>query len=427
MANASSRSGSTLAAHLLYVACCAVVLISISVPASAQEQSEPPQIPSPQNLPTNSGQSAAQEESKPLDASVEPERWNLFYQATSIGDEHGTFHAPYEGPLSLQDYTEHDVSLTTTLFFLGARLERQHRSSVFDPEIAGGKGFSGVDGIANPPNGEIPRVATATPKPYIARLFIAHDFGFGAGERACRERRQPTRGRTPDDALLHLRGPVHGHRFFRQQRLYSRSAHAVHGLGRDVQRRLGLSGRYARLHLGPGAGVAHAQLGISLRHRGGAGSPTARNSTAACSAITARRSKSSAAIRWSMRRRAAPLGYANRADAGTYADALRSRRRRARRPDVVATRRAGNAEVRHGSEPGAGDHARRRRFLAARLERRQDRELSLSPPSTGWRAAAYPSKARAGSGKTTSRPLRYRQAASPACMRLTWRAVGWTF
>ena len=106
-----------------------------------------------------------------------PERWNLYYQATSIGDYHGTFNSPYTGPLSLQNYSERDVSLTTTLFF-SLRLE-DNTVLVFDPEIAGGKGFSNVDGIANPPNGEIPRVASAEPKPYLARLFIQHDFGFG--------------------------------------------------------------------------------------------------------------------------------------------------------------------------------------------------------------------------------------------------------
>ena len=50
----------------------------------------------------------------------------------------------------------------------------------FDPEIAGGRGFSGVNGLANSSNGELPRVASATPKPYIARLYISHDFGFGS-------------------------------------------------------------------------------------------------------------------------------------------------------------------------------------------------------------------------------------------------------
>jgi high affinity Mn2+ porin len=105
------------------------------------------------------------------------ERWNLFYQATSIGDYHGTFPSPYEGPFSLQDTPERDVSLTTTLFF-GLRLE-PNTQLYFDPEIAGGKGFSGVNGLANSANGELPRVASATPKPYIARLYLSHDFGFG--------------------------------------------------------------------------------------------------------------------------------------------------------------------------------------------------------------------------------------------------------
>ena len=105
------------------------------------------------------------------------ENWNLYYQATAVGDSHGTFYAPYTGPLSLQDYPEHDVSLTTTLFFT-ARFG-ENTFLIFNPEIAGGKGFSNVDGIANQPNGEIPRVSSATPKPYIARLLIQHDFGFG--------------------------------------------------------------------------------------------------------------------------------------------------------------------------------------------------------------------------------------------------------
>jgi high affinity Mn2+ porin len=113
----------------------------------------------------------------PEGAETPSERWNLYFQSTSIGDYHGTFRSPYEGPLSLKDYPEHDVSLTATFFF-AARLE-QNTFLVFDPEMAGGKGFSGVNGIADQPNGEIPRVAAATPKPYIARLFIQHDFGFG--------------------------------------------------------------------------------------------------------------------------------------------------------------------------------------------------------------------------------------------------------
>jgi high affinity Mn2+ porin len=120
---------------------------------------------------------ASGQSSNAADVTTPTQNWNLYWQTTSIGQYHGTFRSPYAGPFSLQDYPERDVSLTTTLF-LDLRLQ-QNTTLVFDPEIAGGRGFSGVDGLANSSNGELPRVASATPKPYIARLYISHDFGFG--------------------------------------------------------------------------------------------------------------------------------------------------------------------------------------------------------------------------------------------------------
>jgi len=102
--------------------------------------------------------------------------WNLYYQTTSIGQHHGSFPSPYQGPLSLVGHPESEVSLTATLFF---GLKWHDTQLYFDPELAGGRGFSGVNGLANSPNGELPRVASATPKPYLARLYITQDFGFG--------------------------------------------------------------------------------------------------------------------------------------------------------------------------------------------------------------------------------------------------------
>jgi high affinity Mn2+ porin len=142
--------------------CLLWALAGVVFPLSALAQ-QPDATTTPQNPPADSQAS---------------ENWNLYYQATSIGDYHGTFNSLYTGPLSLQNHPERDVSLTTTLFF-DWRIEK-NTQIIFDPEIAGGKGFSNVDGIADPPNGEIPRVASAEPKPYLARLLISHDFGFGA-------------------------------------------------------------------------------------------------------------------------------------------------------------------------------------------------------------------------------------------------------
>jgi high affinity Mn2+ porin len=117
----------------------------------------------------------------PADPVPETERWNLLWQATSIGQYHPEFPAPYSGPYSLQNYMERDVSLTTTLYF-GLRLT-PNTQFYFNPEIAGGRGFSGVNGLANSSNGELPRVASATPKPYIARLYVTHDFPLGGSEK----------------------------------------------------------------------------------------------------------------------------------------------------------------------------------------------------------------------------------------------------
>jgi high affinity Mn2+ porin len=114
---------------------------------------------------------AAQDTSPPL------EHWNLYFQTTSIGQTHPTFFSPYQGSLSLVSHAEAEVSLTSTLF-LGLRLAK-NTQLYFDPEVAGGRGFSNTNGVANFPNGEMPRVATATPKPYLARLYITQDFGFG--------------------------------------------------------------------------------------------------------------------------------------------------------------------------------------------------------------------------------------------------------
>ncbi len=132
----------------------------------------------PQNPPAEGGEIPSQEENKTDQRKITNERWNIFWQATSIGQYHGAFRSPYEGPNSLRATPERDVSLTSTLYF-GLRL-LENTQIYLDGELAGGKGFSNVTGIANFPNGEMPRVTVATPKPYLARAYIQQDFGFGA-------------------------------------------------------------------------------------------------------------------------------------------------------------------------------------------------------------------------------------------------------
>jgi high affinity Mn2+ porin len=130
-----------------------------------------------------------------LSAQNDP-RWSIHFQATSIGQYHGGFPAAYSGPFSLANHAEAEVSLTTTLF-LGFRLARDTYIYV-DPEIAGGRGFSGVNGVANFPNGEMPRVAAATPKPYLARAYITQDIALGSKRESVEDDENQIAGSRPE-------------------------------------------------------------------------------------------------------------------------------------------------------------------------------------------------------------------------------------
>ena len=130
------------------------------------------------SLPLTLGGQEASDQPKKADES----RWSIHFQATSIGQTHGSFPALYSGPRSLPDHPENRVSLTATVF-LALRLGRWQ--FVVNPEDAGGEGFGGVTGIAGFTNGEIPRVAKATPTLYLARAFASYTIPLGGGsERA---------------------------------------------------------------------------------------------------------------------------------------------------------------------------------------------------------------------------------------------------
>ncbi|HVR87148.1 MAG TPA: carbohydrate porin [Planctomycetota bacterium] len=103
--------------------------------------------------------------------------WSFHYQATAVEQARGRIHSPYQGPLSLQEHAEHDMSYTTTIF-LGRRLW-EGGAVYFDPEVAGGSGLSNASGIAGFPNGEITRVNMPEPIPYLARLYVEQTFNFG--------------------------------------------------------------------------------------------------------------------------------------------------------------------------------------------------------------------------------------------------------
>src|SRR6266478_3344061 len=142
------------------------------------------QMPGPATEPA----AAPKDEAQTTRAPGKPERFSVHAQGTVISQDHDAFHSPYEGLNSLPRHEGWKTSITGTLFF-GARLPWAGGEVYFDPEIAGGEGFGGVKGIAGFPNGEIPRVGTPEPEPYVARLFYRQEFDLG-GEKGWVEAQQ---------------------------------------------------------------------------------------------------------------------------------------------------------------------------------------------------------------------------------------------
>lgn len=92
------------------------------------------------------------------------------YQTTAIMQWHPTFHSPYAGDNSLEPKDAPRSTVTGTLYLnlkLGSGTQ-----IIFNPEVAGGEGFSGATGLAGFPNGESFRVGSPKPTIYLARLVV---------------------------------------------------------------------------------------------------------------------------------------------------------------------------------------------------------------------------------------------------------------
>jgi high affinity Mn2+ porin len=282
----------------------------------------------------------AQEASQPPPDTGLPEQWNLFSQATSIGQYHGTFPAPYSGPFSLQDRPERDVSLTTTLFF--SLRVAPNTVLTLDPEIAGGRGFSGVDGLANSSNGELPRVASATPKPYLARLYVSHDFGFGSETESSDSRENQLAGRRPMTRYTITVGRFTVTDFFDNNR-YTHDPRTQF-MGWAIM--YNGAWDYPADTRGYTWGWVHEfhTRNWSLRYASAAMPRVANGLRFDRRLFRDRGDVAEGEYRYVARRHPGAvrlLGYANHADAGTYRDAILQAEKNGGPPEVTATRRFG--------------------------------------------------------------------------------------
>lgn len=101
---------------------------------------------------------------------------NLHFQMTYINQIKPRMHADYSGPYSLQPQRENQNSLTSTAF-VGLHLWKGS-DFFFNPELAGGSGLSGAQGMGGSSNGETFRVGNPSPQLYVARAVLQQTFAL---------------------------------------------------------------------------------------------------------------------------------------------------------------------------------------------------------------------------------------------------------
>ncbi len=111
---------------------------------------------------------------------LEPERWNVKFQATYIRQAKPAFSAAYSGANSLSPEREYSYSFTSTAF-LGLRL-LPGTEVYFNPELVQGVPLSGLVGLGGLSNSELQKTAGPKPTLYRARLFVRQTWSLG-GER----------------------------------------------------------------------------------------------------------------------------------------------------------------------------------------------------------------------------------------------------
>ena len=102
------------------------------------------------------------------------------YQTTAIMQWHPTFRSPYMGDNSLEPKDAPRSTVTGTLY-LNLKLGKGTQI-IFNPEVAGGEGFSGATGLAGFSNGESFRVGSPKPTIYLARLVVEQILPFKASD-----------------------------------------------------------------------------------------------------------------------------------------------------------------------------------------------------------------------------------------------------
>jgi high affinity Mn2+ porin len=113
---------------------------------------------------------------------IDPGNWNVHGQFTYVEQGYFAFHSPYEGANSLSGAAQIRNTATATAF-LGLRLWNGAEFYV-NPELDQGFGLSNTLGVAAFPNGEAQKSEFPDPRLNVDRVLLRQTFGLGGEQEA---------------------------------------------------------------------------------------------------------------------------------------------------------------------------------------------------------------------------------------------------
>ncbi len=129
------------------------------------------------------GADAPPARSSPADAwPIASDNWNIHGQFTLIGQGYPRFHSPYEGAQSLSGASQFKNTTSATAF-LGVR-PWEDGEIYINPELMQGFGLSDTFGLAGFPNGEAQKSNFPMGRFNIARAYVRQTFGLGGEQEA---------------------------------------------------------------------------------------------------------------------------------------------------------------------------------------------------------------------------------------------------
>ncbi|HVW72596.1 MAG TPA: carbohydrate porin [Rhizomicrobium sp.] len=129
-----------------------------------------------------------------------PETWAVHGQATFVDQYHPAFRSPYSGPNSLDHGSRGDETVDMTLF---AGVSPWAGGEVWaNVEMDQGFGLSGTFGVAAFPSAEAYKVGSAEPYGRLHRLFFRQTFDLGGEEQAVEGQANQLAGSHTSDNLV---------------------------------------------------------------------------------------------------------------------------------------------------------------------------------------------------------------------------------